>query len=245
MSKGKGKGKAEAKDEPEDEARAASKGKGKLEETPEAPKAVVDKGKGKAVETGDTESPTDSKPSAHPGDASALPHSQKLATLDIFAGCGGLSEGLQQSGCTETKWAIEYEHPAAEAFKLNHPHAHVFCHNCNVILRYASPHPWVAPCCLHATGSPATVAKSFSGSPVPPFRQSGVEFNHSPVRRSGLGVPSMCPDCTCSVLGVGRNRMKNGRWEAENCVSTGRHPNTSHLHPVCAVCGGLGCAAVG
>ncbi|MCO5563301.1 hypothetical protein L7F22_016941 [Adiantum nelumboides] len=58
-----------------------------------------------------------------------------LSSLDIFAGCGGLSEGLHQSGAAMTKWAIEYEHPAAEAFKLNHPEADVFCENCNVILR--------------------------------------------------------------------------------------------------------------
>ena len=38
-------------------------------------------------------------------------------------------------GAAMTKWAIEYEHPAAEAFKLNHPEAEVFCENCNVILR--------------------------------------------------------------------------------------------------------------
>jgi C-5 cytosine-specific DNA methylase len=57
-----------------------------------------------------------------------LPHRERhvndgisLATLDIFAGCGGLSEGLAQAGAAESRWAIEYEHPAAEAFKLNHP----------------------------------------------------------------------------------------------------------------------------
>ncbi|XP_057863874.2 DNA (cytosine-5)-methyltransferase 1B [Cryptomeria japonica] len=59
----------------------------------------------------------------------------RLSTLDIFAGCGGLSEGLEKSGASFTKWAIEYEEPAAEAFKLNHPEAEVFCQNCNVILR--------------------------------------------------------------------------------------------------------------
>ncbi|KAJ9558016.1 hypothetical protein OSB04_012630 [Centaurea solstitialis] len=58
-----------------------------------------------------------------------------LATLDIFAGCGGLSEGLQKAGISVTKWAIEYEEPAAAAFKLNHPDALAFVHNCNVILR--------------------------------------------------------------------------------------------------------------
>ena len=57
--------------------------------------------------------------------------------MDIFDGCGGLSEGFQQAGAAVCKWAIEYEHPAAEAFKLNHPAAHVMCNNCNVILAAA------------------------------------------------------------------------------------------------------------
>ncbi|KAE8663739.1 DNA (cytosine-5)-methyltransferase 1 [Hibiscus syriacus] len=58
-----------------------------------------------------------------------------LATLDIFAGCGGLSEGLHQSGASLTKWAIEYEEPAGDAFKLNHPESLVFIKICNLILR--------------------------------------------------------------------------------------------------------------
>ena len=41
----------------------------------------------------------------------------KLATMDIFAGCGGLSCGMHRASAAETKWAIEYERPAAEAFK--------------------------------------------------------------------------------------------------------------------------------
>jgi hypothetical protein len=57
-----------------------------------------------------------------------------MATMDIFAGCGGLSEGMHQAGVADTKWAIEYEQPAADAFKLNNPEAAVFCNNCNVIL---------------------------------------------------------------------------------------------------------------
>nr|XP_010936296.1 DNA (cytosine-5)-methyltransferase 1B [Elaeis guineensis]XP_019701343.1 DNA (cytosine-5)-methyltransferase 1B [Elaeis guineensis]XP_019701346.1 DNA (cytosine-5)-methyltransferase 1B [Elaeis guineensis]XP_019701349.1 DNA (cytosine-5)-methyltransferase 1B [Elaeis guineensis]XP_029123947.1 DNA (cytosine-5)-methyltransferase 1B [Elaeis guineensis] len=59
----------------------------------------------------------------------------RLATLDIFAGCGGLSAGLQQSGVSFTKWAIEYEQPAGEAFSENHPETLMFIDNCNVILR--------------------------------------------------------------------------------------------------------------
>ncbi|WOK98331.1 DNA (cytosine-5)-methyltransferase 1B-like [Canna indica] len=64
-----------------------------------------------------------------------VPRENRLATLDIFAGCGGLSEGLQRSGASYTKWAIEYEQPAGEAFSENHPEALMFIDNCNVILR--------------------------------------------------------------------------------------------------------------
>ncbi|TXG53651.1 hypothetical protein EZV62_018907 [Acer yangbiense] len=60
---------------------------------------------------------------------------KRLATLDIFAGCGGLSDGLERAGVSLTKWAIEYEELAEEAFKLNHPEALMIVNNCNVILR--------------------------------------------------------------------------------------------------------------
>ncbi|CAN6911605.1 unnamed protein product [Brassica oleracea var. botrytis] len=68
-------------------------------------------------------------------DYDELPKEMRLATLDIFAGCGGLSKGLEQSGVSETKWGIEYEEPAGQAFKQNHPESTVFVNNCNVILR--------------------------------------------------------------------------------------------------------------
>lgn len=38
-------------------------------------------------------------------------------------------------GVSFTKWAIEYEEPAGEAFNKNHPEAVVFVDNCNVILK--------------------------------------------------------------------------------------------------------------
>lgn len=31
---------------------------------------------------------------------------EPLSSLDLFAGCGGLSEGLHQVGLAETKWAV-------------------------------------------------------------------------------------------------------------------------------------------
>ena len=68
--------------------------------------------------------------------------------MDIFAGCGGLSEGLHQAGAAVSKWAIEYEAPAAEAFKLNHPGAATFCDNCNVILARAMANAGLQGDCL-------------------------------------------------------------------------------------------------
>lgn len=29
-----------------------------------------------------------------------------LKCMDVFAGCGGLSEGLKQSGIADSKWAV-------------------------------------------------------------------------------------------------------------------------------------------
>ncbi|XP_017781710.1 PREDICTED: DNA (cytosine-5)-methyltransferase PliMCI-like [Nicrophorus vespilloides] len=58
-----------------------------------------------------------------------------MRTMDIFAGCGGLSEGLHQSGVADTLWAIEKEPAAAQAYKLNNPTTKVFTDDCNSILK--------------------------------------------------------------------------------------------------------------
>ncbi len=58
-----------------------------------------------------------------------------LRCLDVFAGCGGLSLGLHQSGAIESKWAIEFEPRAAEAYKLNFPDVAISTDDCNVILK--------------------------------------------------------------------------------------------------------------
>lgn len=72
----------------------------------------------------------------------------RLATMDIFAGCGGLSEGMRQAGAAHAKWAVEYEPDAAEAFRINHPEAHVFNANCNVILHRAMVKAGLADDCV-------------------------------------------------------------------------------------------------
>eukprot|EP00899_Mesostigma_viride_P026525 jgi/Mesvir1/7057/Mv09173-RA.1 len=103
----------------------AGKGKGKA---PAVDVAGAGKGKGKMVAE-----PAELDGSY--GGAGSDHDAGKLRTMDIFAGCGGLSEGFHQSGVTVTRWAIEYDQPASEAFSLNNPRAAVFCENCNVVLR--------------------------------------------------------------------------------------------------------------
>lgn len=57
-----------------------------------------------------------------------------MKTLDIFAGCGGLSSGLHQAGVSETLWAVEYDLAASGAFKLNNPGTKVICANVSAFL---------------------------------------------------------------------------------------------------------------
>nr|QNQ79147.1 DNA (cytosine-5)-methyltransferase 1 [Phenacoccus solenopsis] len=62
--------------------------------------------------------------------------SRPLRCLDIFAGCGGLTEGLHQAGIAECRWAIEKEEAAAHSFRLNYPEASVFTEDCNELLKF-------------------------------------------------------------------------------------------------------------
>ncbi|XP_014661569.1 PREDICTED: DNA (cytosine-5)-methyltransferase 1-like [Priapulus caudatus] len=62
---------------------------------------------------------------------------RKLRCLDVFAGCGGLSEGFHQAGIAESRWAIEVFEPAAQAFRINNPGCTVFTGDCNLLLKLA------------------------------------------------------------------------------------------------------------
>uniref|UniRef100_A0A1X7TKI6 Cytosine-specific methyltransferase n=1 Tax=Amphimedon queenslandica TaxID=400682 RepID=A0A1X7TKI6_AMPQE len=54
--------------------------------------------------------------------------------LDVFAGCGGLSEGFHQAGVADSCWAVEIDEPAAQAFRLNYSQTTVFTDDCNILL---------------------------------------------------------------------------------------------------------------
>ncbi|XP_025417391.1 LOW QUALITY PROTEIN: DNA (cytosine-5)-methyltransferase 1-like [Sipha flava] len=60
-----------------------------------------------------------------------------LRGLDIFAGCGGLSKGLEESGLITSNWAVESDDKAAAAFELNNPECTVFVDDCNHLLELA------------------------------------------------------------------------------------------------------------
>ena len=62
---------------------------------------------------------------------------KRLACFDIFAGCGGFSEGLKQAGIINCKWAVEENPAAANAFRENNPEATVFQEDCKELLKRA------------------------------------------------------------------------------------------------------------
>ncbi|CAM9651546.1 unnamed protein product [Chrysoparadoxa australica] len=68
-------------------------------------------------------------------DTSESPSFTPLDCLDIFAGCGGLTQGFHDSGAVKTRWACEFDERAADAFRLNFPDATMFTTDCNIILK--------------------------------------------------------------------------------------------------------------
>lgn len=73
----------------------------------------------------------------HPVAMEEKPSIKKLATLDVFAGCGGLSKGLHQSGIADSRWAIEFDEDAAISYRNNFPNTKVYNMDCNKLLSEA------------------------------------------------------------------------------------------------------------
>jgi DNA (cytosine-5)-methyltransferase 1 len=59
---------------------------------------------------------------------------KQLTVLDLFAGCGGLSIGLEQAGL-DVRWANEYWPAAAQTYTINHPRTAVFQDDAKNLLR--------------------------------------------------------------------------------------------------------------
>ena len=83
----------------------------------------------------EVESAINSVLTSHP--APVLEAVKPLNTLDIFAGCGGLSHGLGEAGVVRHKWAVEFWSPSANAYKENNPECLVFNEECNGLLKQA------------------------------------------------------------------------------------------------------------
>ena len=49
---------------------------------------------------------------------------EKLIAIDLFAGCGGLSKGLQKAGF-DVRAAVEIDAAAAKSYRKNHPHTNL------------------------------------------------------------------------------------------------------------------------
>ncbi|EAW84079.1 DNA (cytosine-5-)-methyltransferase 1, isoform CRA_a [Homo sapiens] len=101
-----------------------------FEDPPNHARSPGNKGKGKGKGKGKPKSQA-----CEPSEPEIEIKLPKLRTLDVFSGCGGLSEGFHQAGISDTLWAIEMWDPAAQAFRLNNPGSTVFTEDCNILLK--------------------------------------------------------------------------------------------------------------
>lgn len=113
---------------------AYDKVSGQVQDVPQHATNVGRREKGKDKGKGKGKSSKAIEPSTNKIDEVKV---RPLRTLDVFAGCGGLSEGLHQAGVAECKWAIENLQAAAHAYSLNNKNCTVFNEDCNALLKDA------------------------------------------------------------------------------------------------------------
>lgn len=102
-------------------------------------------------------------------------HSRPLRALEIFAGCGGLSVGLEASGAVETEYAIEFSEAAARTLARNRPHTKVYNQDANEMLKRAF---------LEDQGQQLEQVLDFQGNPVPAMPKKGVVEVSTPTTSS-------------------------------------------------------------
>ncbi|KAJ2617877.1 hypothetical protein H4S08_000112 [Coemansia sp. RSA 1365] len=95
--------------------------------------------------------------------------SRYLRALDLFSGCGGLTQGLDQSGVVKTLWSVEYMPSAGMTFAKNHPDAQVYNQCSNLLLESAIK-------TYHGAPTQPLINK-FDGKELPPMPRPGdVDF---------------------------------------------------------------------
>lgn len=92
----------------------------------------------------------------------------KLRAMDIFAGAGGLTIGLDQSLITKTEWAIEIDTSAARTFSRNMPDIKVYNQDANMLLDHTS---------RRDQGLEVETLRDLCGKRLPPMPKKGeVDF---------------------------------------------------------------------
>ncbi|KAJ2880862.1 hypothetical protein FB639_002739 [Coemansia asiatica] len=94
---------------------------------------------------------------------------QPLRALDLFSGCGGLTQGMDQSGIVKTMWAVEFMESAGITFAKNHPEAQVYNQCSNLLLDSAIK--------AHQGIATKPLINKFNQKELPPMPQPGdVDF---------------------------------------------------------------------
>lgn len=93
-----------------------------------------------------------------------LSKDKRLRSMEIFAGAGGLTVGLDQSGAIRTEWAVEWNIPAAKTCSHNMPGIKLYNHDANILLQRAVE---------EYAGTANEVLLDFQGKPIQAMPKPG------------------------------------------------------------------------
>ncbi|GFY94673.1 DNA methyltransferase 2 [Actinidia rufa] len=130
----------------------------------------------------------------------------------------------QKKGASLTRWAIEYEEPAGEAFKLNHPEALMLIQNCNVILRAIMTACGDADDCV-STAEAAELASKFDEKEIGNLPRPGlVDFiNGGPPCQVRFGI------LEAGAYRVSQSRKRAFIWAASPEETLPEWPEPMHV----------------